>query len=596
MKTPARPARDADAEPLTPQQEALVRAATLWINQFARTLKTCRLYDGNNPAVVRFRAELYAALSKLVIEHGTMRFHFTADDVLCEGQSLYPARSRDDNMSLAFYRDGVRAVTFVPGVEMRELDTLLDAVLQVTGPQVGDDDLVTLLWEAALVHIEIDYVPAEGDLGSGGAQSAAPDDNGPLLPWPSGGAGEGTGVTDEHGATGDAVPEKVAEDDVSPEIGKLSRSDDWNAGDLTVEIEAGFEELQALSTAEVARFRREFDAEHSVDLVIATIATAHAYLRAGSNPDDRVELARFLPRVLRQSVSHARWPEAREALKLQHECGSAEWSVDTFVQELLQPISVSSTVERLDQQGEEDVTDFIALSRELGDPGVDWLNLVLAESQNRKHRRLLAEAIAQICRAQPERLAPWISDPRWFVVRNVVHILGWIGGSEIIGMLQVALRNPDPRVRQEVVAALGQVEPRLARPMLVRMLDGADTRMFCAVLHQLSVGRDPSLARLLMGYMQDPAFETRPQEEKHATYAALAATAGDEAIPDLEAELHKGNWFARNQDAHRVAVARIIARIGTPLSRLVLERGAQSKRMPVRKACEEGLMAFKEAA
>ena len=45
----------------------------------------------------------------------------------------------------------------------------------------------------------------------------------------------------------------------------------------------------------------------------------------------------------------------------------------------------------------------------------------------------------------------------------------------------------------------------------------------------------------------------------------------------------------KNQEAHRQSVARVLARIGTPLARLVLERGVQSKRAPVRKACEDAL-------
>jgi len=60
-------------------------------------------------------------------------------------------------------------------------------------------------------------------------------------------------------------------------------------------------------------------------------------------------------------------------------------------------------------------------------------------------------------------------------------------------------------------------------------------------------------------------------------------------VPELEGELHKGNWFSRNQELHRQAIARCLARIGTPLARAVLERGALSKRGPLRKACEDAL-------
>ncbi|HTO91653.1 MAG TPA: HEAT repeat domain-containing protein [Candidatus Sulfotelmatobacter sp.] len=573
-------ARSADPPAaLTPEQEATARAAGVWINQFARTLKTCRLYDANNPTVVRFRSELAAAAARVLDEHGPMRLRFSSEDVLCEEVSLYPAKSRDDNLALAFFRDGVRGLTLQPGLQASEVDTLLDAVMHVTSQTQAEDDLVTLLWEAQLQHIEIDFVPTEGDVGTG-PDAPAQEEEAPLLPWPAPPA-EDPNAAPAEAATVETVENGSRED----------RSDDWTAGDETVEIEAGFEELEALSKQETQRFQHEYQAEHQVPILTASIAISQAYLAAGANADDRLEMGRFLPRLLRQAVAQGNWLEARAALLMLRECPNNEWAPERFVQDLLQPISVTNLVERLDAH-EASGAEFVAFASEFGPPAVDVFNHVLAESQNRLVRRLLAEAIAERCKDNPERLAPWIADPRWFVVRNVVHILGWIGSPAIVGLLQSALRNPDPRVKQEVVAALGQVDPRLARPLLLRMIDGADSRLLLAALHQLSVARDTGVARVVMRIMQAEDFDARPAEEKRAIYTCLGAAADNPNLPELEAELHKGNWFSRNQEVHRQAIARAIARVGTPAARLILERGITSKRLPLRKACEEALAGF----
>ena len=572
MNMPARAGTQAPAEARASAPEANVKAASTWIHQLARTLKTCRLYDARNPTVVRFREELARALQKVLAEHGELRYRFTSDDVFYGEESLYPARSRDDNLALAFYRDGVRAINFIPGIEPAELELLIDSVLQVTGQNQSDDDLITLLWEAQLPHVEVDYVPAEGDMGAPGE-----DDGAPLLPWP-------TAASVEEGATGAA--EEAAERTAA---GQPARSDDWSAGESTIEIEAGYEELETLASGEAQRFRGEFEAERNLAASTTALAIGQALIAAGTTPEDMAELAHFVPRVLRQSVSRGRWLEAREALHLLQRTGSGEWSPETFVQELLQPISIASVVEILDRQETPVILEFISLARELGEPAVDWLNLVLAESQEKGHRRQFADAITDLCRSNPERLAPWISDPRWFVVRNVVHILGAIGGPSIVSLLRSASRHPDARVRQDVVTALSAVELKHARTLLLKMLEGADARIFSAVLHQLSAERDPSTAQILLALMQDPDFEQRPPEEKRAIHLALSATGGDEVVADLEAELHKGNWFTSGPDDPRRAVARILARIGTPLARGVLQRGATSRRAPLRKACEEAL-------
>src|SRR5262249_14934868 len=150
-------------------------------------------------------------------------------------------------------------------VESREIEVLLDCVLQVTGQNFGQDDLVTLLWEAHLEHIEIDYVPSDSDFGSGANET---EENGDLVPWPTASAVD----QEEAGAPGHSDGE---------EHESSGRSDDWTTGDLTVEIEAGYEELEALSKSEVERFRREYEAEHQVSQVTTALAIMRAYIGSG---------------------------------------------------------------------------------------------------------------------------------------------------------------------------------------------------------------------------------------------------------------------------------------------------------------------------
>lgn len=268
---------------------------------------------------------------------------------------------------------------------------------------------------------------------------------------------------------------------------------------------------------------------------------------------------------------------------------SPEWSDETFAQEVLQPVSVARCVEQLDQQGPASVAEFVQLAHELGAPALDWLTLTLSESQARMTRQVVAEAIAVRVQDDPTRLAPWLNDSRWYVVRNVVHILGWISTPAVVPMLQTAVRYPDPRITSEVVTALQGVELRLARPVLIKALEGADSKLLCQILEQLSAARDPAAARYVTAFIAQERFLRRPVEERRAIYAAIASTGGDEVVPELESALNGGNWFDRDQEVHRHAVARCLVRIATPRSLAALEAGAQSRRAPVRQACAAAL-------
>jgi HEAT repeat protein len=166
-------------------------------------------------------------------------------------------------------------------------------------------------------------------------------------------------------------------------------------------------------------------------------------------------------------------------------------------------------------------------------------------------------------------------------------MLTTIGGNAIVGPLQATIKHPDPRVRAEVVAALRTADSRIVKPLLLSALPTFDTRLFCQAMQKLGETRDAQVAQTVLLMMVAPEFEQRPAEEKHAIYATLGATGGDEVIPELEAELLKGGWFERINEAHRQTVARCLARIGTPLARMVLENGARSRRQQVRDACAD---------
>lgn len=556
-----------------------LKEAGIWLSMFSRTLKTCRLYDASNPTVSRFREELAGALDRLLATHGTVTYRFSADDVTCEGQSVYSARTREDNLAFAFYRDGVRGLTFQPGADERELNALTDAVLSVTGQNLDGDDLVTLLWEANLRHIDIDYIPAEGETGSGDdAATSQPEDGaGPLLPWPTTDAAK-----DEPGTTATGA----GASDVSP---GPERSEDWALGEVTQEVEATFAELDFMAPTEARRFLDEYAAERRVPPATAALAIAHACLHTEITDDDRKEMARFLPRILRAAMTSGAWADAREALRLVRDANTGEWSEETFTQEVLQPVSITRTVEKLDTQGPASVAEFLALAHDLGAATLDWLTLTLSESQARMTRQLVAEAIALRVQDDPAKLSPWLNDPRWYVVRNVVHILGWISGPAVVPLLQIAVRYPDPRVTAEVVTSLQGVELRLARPVLIRALESADTKLFCQILQQLSAARDPAVARYVTAFIAQDKFLQRHIEERRSIYAAIASTGGEEVVPELDAAMNGGNWFDREQEVHRHAVARCLARIGTPAALRALEAGTQSRRAPVRQACVAAL-------
>lgn len=558
---------------------AAARALAEWFQQLARAAKTSRLYDPANPAVATLRRDLAAALDALLKEHGSVEVTFTPESISAGETPLYLARSREDNLALPFFRDGIRAMTIHQGMDAREVGALLDAILQATQRGGEDLDLVTLLWESALEHLSIRYISTEGDLETGGESGAevVSAEPGAIAPWPAAGA-----------ATVASGEPAVIESDLADDTG---RSDDRITSGRAREIERALVALEIDADAEVGRFRKELEAELARPLARSVLDLMSSCFRHTTREEDRDELRRFVPRLLHDSVAHGDWQEARECLYLLRDPGAGRNGISEFQRDVERPDSSTSrgAWKALEHQTAEQHEIFFEFARELGPDSVDWLMHGVAESQRQVVRRGLVRALAGILRGAPERLAPWLADDRWYVVRNAVHALTLMDSGPPVGLLRDAATHHDPRVRREVVTALQRVRREDARPLLLEMLDRADSRLFAAILQQLATGPDSEIAARMLETLGADAFAERPDEERRAIVQAIAVTGGAGAVPLLEGHLFHGNWLQRGNETLRGAAALCLARIGTPEARALLEQGAASRRGEVSRACRAAL-------
>src|SRR6202007_1400167 len=78
--------------------------------------------------------------------------------------------------------------------------------------------------------------------------------------------------------------------------------------------------------------------------------------------------------------------------------------------------------------------------------------------------RRASSAIISFGKAAVSRLAPLVSDDRWYAQLAGATLLGAIASPEAVPLLQPLLRKSDPRVAQAAVAALGKIDdPAAAR-------------------------------------------------------------------------------------------------------------------------------------
>lgn len=593
--------------------DARIAAIAAWLGLLSRTLKTCRLYADHVANTLPFRENLAAHLFAHLQRHGHFKLEFSAQEVTCDGLVVARAQGRDDDLAMPFYRDGVRAITFNPGLVASELDTLVDLLLRVTGRTRRDeDDLVTLLWDADLPHLDMSYASAETAFDFDASDADPLDDpgaSGPLtlMPWPSGavaakgGRGFGTGTDSGSGLGSDGAPGTgVPGSDVdafemeqrrAAANGATFRSEDWQAGDPTDDLEDAWRAIDAASEAERARFHADLGREREEPSDAATTALVRDVMRTELREGDAHDLADLLARSLMEAISAARWSDAHEAVECLTECSEGAWSASPLLETLSAPDAPVTTalVRHLDEGDAPALQAFMRFAQSLGPASIEWLMSIVATARQQRTRRALVRLLGEMCEGEAERLVPWLADARWYVVRNAVLVASAQEAGVPVTLFRPLARHPEARVRLEVVRALARADADAARPLLLELVDDADSEIRHRALHLIGAHRHPAASAALVEIVKAPDFHKRPIEEVRPILAALGGCASDEALPHLEAQIHAPGWFDKQAGPFRLAVARCIAIIGSPAANALLARHARSRNASVREACQTAL-------
>jgi len=107
-----------------------------------------------------------------------------------------------------------------------------------------------------------------------------------------------------------------------------------------------------------------------------------------------------------------------------------------------------------------------AMLAPFGDLGVEVLLDLLADEQDRDRRALLLAVLRQAAAGHVGPVAARLDDPRWYVVRNAITLLGAAGGPEVLERLAAVARHGGAEVRREAARSLVLAGGSAAAPYL----------------------------------------------------------------------------------------------------------------------------------
>jgi HEAT repeat protein len=569
------------------RQEAPPDAAPAadWFRELSRTLKIARMYRPDSPVPTQARERLARALAEHLARFGVWTFRVTPTEIRLGDHAVVRPSAHDaqesassgllEKLPFLFYRDGIRELTFLPEIPAQDVDALVDALALAWSNPTGADDLVTALWQANPTHIQFEALPLEqlvylssDSAGAGGAQAGAGLSFG-LAP-------EAREIRGELGQASGPLGLHVEEADLDPVPVEA------------VDVASAYDELFPLRDVDVARLQAEWDRQAAEDGRSSAMRVLRRMLTEDPSEEMRAAAAHLVATWIASALERSAWEEAREALDIRRLIDPAGSLATDELAEAVTAIAEESLGDALDETIPEEQARFFALLVGLGPPGVPLALAVLGGARQARTRAAAATALSYLCPEEPELLAAAVADRRPALVRDVVLVLGQIGGPGVGPLLAAAACHPDPSVRREVANALPAVPTAERTDILLQLLSGADAKLMPSLLRVVRLERNPRLARALLELIAAPDLESRGEDGVFALFQALADAGGEDAVPELEVLLLRGGWFGR-PGSRRIAAARTLARMGGEQARAALEEGLHSRNAGVRAACREAL-------
>jgi hypothetical protein len=530
------------SEEMVQVPESELKAVRDLLLALMKTKRAFEMYPANNPILVKFQDDLNRMFDEFFEDQDRLSLLIRQQEILYQGQHVYKSGEKDESLSLLFYKDGLREITFTQGFTREELTDFMDVIRtrpDVTGEN-WDDDLVTLLWEKDFMHLRY-YVVEEFAEG----EALSDEEVQKLL-------SRQTPEGDLSEAYQDAA-EDAAEDEAKEIFSPLES------------ISMGFRGVFSLGEEEVKSLKEEIEGltdekflddaihclfeslwmergERDFEMVVGSLESALSYLVHTGG----FRAAAFILKRFRELAGGGEGFNQYEVERLKSAVTRA--GSETRTKNIAEVLNSGRTI---------NMADFRQYLEQLDKASIIPLSNLMGEVQDLRYRKTLIEALVSLGRDHIEVLAAGLKSGQWYIVRNVAAVLGRIGDKKALEYLKQAVKHPEPRVRREVVRALGMVGGPKAGEILLQVLDDIDPQIRMAALRYLPQAQNYSVLDVIIEVITRPDFNERVSSEKRVFFEVLAEIGQERVMPFMIKLLKKRGFLfgsAKNEEM-RVSAA-----------------------------------------
>jgi len=518
--------------------EESVKSIKALIHALTQTVKTYRLYDSGHSIPLKFLERLMKDFNQHFDQYDSFSIQIGEDQISYQGNVVYKiqdAQEMKGSMPFLFFKDGIRGIQFLKGLEDKELEDFLNLIRKSDLLDRQEDDLVTLLWERDFSHI--DFVIVDDFLEDSTYTPGTYED---LL----------------GGLEFNVLEGGLEEESVSKEVSG-TKSTEANVTDaekvklfLDLSSEQSFMQACVLNSDEMEEIDREVQEEQQPErLNVLVNEIMEILLHLGEDIDAYENMISYFKTTIESFLQEGQIGKAVVIFQIDHHIMNSMVLKDKQISALNAilefasgPRSIALLGKAIKGVGAGDSESILQYFQFLTKQAIDPLCHLLKELEPGKWRKWVSDRIIELCKDEIKPLSKSLSDPDLLFISNMLYILGRIGHPSTPEYLGKLVTHPDPKIRGETLQLLSKFGVK-GIGLVQKMLRDSSPEIRAKASLVLTKMDKNRAARLLIDIILSEDFYKRDYEEKVSFFKALGETGSKEAIRVLQEMSKEKKWF-----------------------------------------------------
>lgn len=541
------------------------------------TLKSLLIYPKNNPLPKEFKKKFYLGLGEFLDSYDELKLEVASSSISFEGKTIYEDSDREEGIAFILHRDGIRVLSFFKGLDQSESDDFIEVMETGLRTRELEEDLVTMLWEKDFNHVKylvVDdlldvQIPSAGEI---------PDSWNFHRLFSSEIAEAGQKATADSDSTVQYRQEQTKE--LLKKLKEFSPEEIDNIQEL-LELEEGHQSLDEffdilteilMVEPDISEFSSMMEAVEKITGALVTIAD---FFTAANI---MTRLRRFEEMIIRISPD----PSTLQTRKAER------------TRQVIDQAGEEEKIKKVTQiLNEKEGTDLATVKEYLFSLNLNSISSILhmlRELKEFQARRMVCELLVAKGKNKLEIIREGLSDRNWYVIRNVIWVIGGIGSAEGVKYLKPLAYHLDFRIRREIITSLIKIPGPEAGALLVLLLNDEDKRIRSLACMGLSKRKESGALPKLNEILKDELFRDKSPDEKKHLLETCVTIGRNEAIPLLFRMIEKRSWLKRDKhNESRIFAVGALGLIDTDEAKEALLALSKKRNKVLRKACEDAL-------